>query len=60
MDNPFEGWGGKEDVYPAPPEERLSRKEIADKLLDALIVAMEGGDKEEIEAIKEQLTENNK
>ena len=64
MDNPFGGdfsWGNKQmpqkDVYPEPPPEEPSKLELTNILLDALLVALEKGNKEEIEAIKEQLKE---
>ena len=57
--NPFEeGWGGssqQHDVYPEPPPERPSTKELTNNLLYALVIALDKGSKEEIEAIKEQL-----
>ena len=59
--NPFEGesWGGMEsaqkDVYPEPPPEEPSKKELTDNLLDALLIALEKGNKEEIKAIEDQL-----
>ena len=58
--NPFEeGWGGSSqqphDIYPEPPPERPSTKELTNNLLDALVIALDKGSKEEIEAIKEQL-----
>ena len=58
--NPFEGWGGTpqppQDIYPEPPPKRPSKKELTNNLLDALIIALEKGSKEEIEAIKEELS----
>jgi len=58
--NPFEGgWGGspqqQRDVYPEPPPEKPSTKELTNNLLDALITALDKGNKEEIEAIKNEL-----
>tara|TARA_R110000824_G_scaffold172973_3_gene350965 strand:- start:229 stop:453 length:225 start_codon:yes stop_codon:yes gene_type:complete len=59
--NPFEGesWGDKEsaqkDVYPEPLPERPSTKELTNNLLDALIIALDKGNKEEIKAIEDQL-----
>jgi len=59
--NPFEGWGAPseqpKDIYPEPPPERPSIKELTNNLLDALVIALDKGNKEEIEAIKEQLKE---
>ena len=62
MENPFESWGKgfaeeQRDVYPEPPPEKPSTKELTNNLLDALIIALDKGNKEEIEAIKEQLKE---
>ena len=61
MDNPFEAWGGaqmpQKDVYPEPPPEMPSKLELTNNLLDALLTALDKGNKEEIEAIKEQLKE---
>jgi len=58
--NPFEeGWGGSSeqshDVYPEPPPEKPSTKELTNKLLDALVIALDKGNKEEIETIKNEL-----
>tara|TARA_Y100000310_G_scaffold169239_1_gene169278 strand:- start:739 stop:927 length:189 start_codon:yes stop_codon:yes gene_type:complete len=60
MDNPFEAWGKAEpqrDVYPEPPPDEPSKLELTNNLLDALLTALDKGNKEEIEAIKEQLKE---
>ena len=67
MDNPFGGGGNpfggwdmqmpQEDKYPEPPPDIPSKKELTNNLLDALIIALDKGNKEEIEAIKEQLKE---
>jgi|TARA_R110000851_G_scaffold210499_1_gene363037 hypothetical protein len=58
-DNPFGGWSEKEEqkepLYPEPPPEIPSKKELTNNLLDALVIAIDKGNKEEIEAIKEQL-----
>ena len=59
--NPFEGWGGgmptpQKDSYPEPIPEPPSEREIQNSLLDALIIALDKGNKEEIEAIKEELS----
>jgi|TARA_Y100000310_G_scaffold255407_1_gene262840 hypothetical protein len=57
--NPFEGWGAPsqppQDIYPEPPPEKPSTKELTNKLLDALVIALDKGNKEEIEAIKNEL-----
>ena len=59
--NPFEGSGAPsaqpKDIYPEPTPERPSIKELTNNLLDALVIALDKGNKEEIEAIKEQLKE---
>ncbi|MBN86067.1 MAG: hypothetical protein CL885_00935 [Dehalococcoidia bacterium] len=58
MNNPFENWGMEQasrDVYPEPPPEKPSKKELTNHLLDALIVALEMKREEDIKAIKEQL-----
>ena len=63
MNNPFENspWGNmqapQEDKYPEPPPEEPSKLELTNNLLDALVIALDKGNKEEIEAIKEQLKE---
>ena len=63
MNNPFEGnpWGNMQmpqrDIYPEPPPDEPSKLELTNNLLDALIIALDKGNKEEIEAIKEQLKE---
>ena len=58
----FEEWQRKmqqpgEPDYPEPPPEEPSKLELTNNLLDVLIIAIEKGNKEEIEAIKEQLKE---
>tara|TARA_Y100000310_G_scaffold231981_1_gene234707 strand:+ start:656 stop:919 length:264 start_codon:yes stop_codon:yes gene_type:complete len=66
-ENPWESWGdmmkkyngmsnkpNKPD-YPEPPPEKPSTKELTNNLLDALIIALKKGNKEEIEAIKNEL-----
>ena len=56
MNNPFEAWGAPpKDEYPEPAPNKMSIREIADQLLDALLDAQEGGDQEEIDSIKESL-----
>ena len=59
--NPFEGWGAPseppKDIYPEPPPEIPSKLELTNNLLNALVIALDTGNKEEIEAIKEQLKE---
>ena len=60
-ENPFGEWLGqkkqKEPLFPEPPPEIPSKKELTNNLLDALVIAIDKGNKEEIEAIKEQLKE---
>jgi hypothetical protein len=41
--------------YPEPEPEKPSTKELTNNLLDALIIALEKGNEEEIEAIKNEL-----
>ena len=58
----FEEWQRKmqqqrEPDYPEPPPEEPSKLELTNNLLDALLIAIKKGNKEEIEAIKEQLKE---